>query len=259
MTWAPPFKVTACFSKSHIREEHMLAAVRERLPHLADTPPHDGVLTVAGYGPSLADTWQEIRGPLITTSGAHNYLIERGIVPYWHVDMDPRKSKLAAIMKPHPEVTYLMASVCHPFTWALLKGHKVYVWHVLFNDETPAWVARHDPTGMMLSPGSAVGLAAIAIGRCLGFRKFECHGMDCSKRNGWRHAGPHYGVKLGHEDVRWRADGRTFISDEIMFNTAAEFMHWVETEGFGEVRLHGDGLTQAMVREAKLAHARVAA
>lgn len=257
MTWTPPFAVQACFTKGNTRERQMAECVRQRLPHLGEALPHDGVLSVVGYGPSLADTWQDIKKPLITTSGAHNYLIERGVVPDWHVDMDPRKSKLAAILKPHPDVTYLMASVCHPFTWALLRGHKVYVWHVLFSDETPKWVAQHDPSGMMLAPGSAVGLAALAIGRCLGFRKFECHGLDCSKRDGERHAGPHYGLKAGHHDVEWTAGGRSFVSDQIMINTAAEFMHWVKTDGFGEVRLHGDGLTQAMVRDASLPNATV--
>lgn len=53
-------------------------------------------IAIVCYGPSLNDTWEEIKNfkYIITCSGSHKFLIERGIIPTWHVDVDPRPHKV---------------------------------------------------------------------------------------------------------------------------------------------------------------------
>jgi hypothetical protein len=50
----------------------------------------------------------------MTCSGAHKFLIDRGIVPTHHIDVDPRPHKVHLIGKPDERVEYLIASTCHP-------------------------------------------------------------------------------------------------------------------------------------------------
>src|SRR4051812_16025100 len=51
------------------------------------------------YGPSLNDTWEQVKSfrYVLSCSGAHQFLIERSIIPTWHIDVDPRKHKMALI------------------------------------------------------------------------------------------------------------------------------------------------------------------
>src|SRR5687767_8588182 len=67
---------------------------------------------IVGYGPSLRDTWEQLRGfeTLITCSGSHKFLLERGIVPTYHVEVDPRDHKIGLLGEADPRVTYLPAS-----------------------------------------------------------------------------------------------------------------------------------------------------
>jgi len=61
---------------------------------------NDKWASIVCYGPSLADTWKVIKRPIVTVSGAHDYLVDRGIVPDFHVDCDPRAHKARMLKKP---------------------------------------------------------------------------------------------------------------------------------------------------------------
>src|SRR4051812_32510309 len=66
----------------------------------------EGPVAIVGFGPSLQDTWPQISGfpKIITCSGSHKFLIERCIIPNWHVEVDPRKHKIELLGQPHPDV-----------------------------------------------------------------------------------------------------------------------------------------------------------
>ena len=146
------------------------------------------------YGPSLLDTWKVIKRPIVTVSGAHDFLVERGVIPDFHVDCDPREHKVKMLKMPQKETTYLMATVCHPSWWEALKGQNIKLWHLINgNDmETVSWVAKNHPEGMksMIGGGSTVGMRAMNVMAVLGFRRFNFHGMDCSYTT-QRNAGEH--------------------------------------------------------------------
>jgi len=92
----------------------------------------DDRIAVVCYGPSLEETWPQLRefDKIITVSGAHKFLIDRGIIPTWHAEVDPRPHKADLIGQPHKEVEYLAASVCHSAVFDLLEGHNVKLWHI---------------------------------------------------------------------------------------------------------------------------------
>jgi hypothetical protein len=216
-------------------------------PRLGQRKIEDGdAVSIACYGPSLADTWHTMTRPIISVSGALHYLVERGVIPDYHVDMDPRPHKVAHIDPPVDGVHYIMASVCHPRTWEVLKGQKVSLVHVYSNAGTHDWIATNDRGQLMLRPGSTVGMCAIHIGGMLGYRHFEIHGMDGNLVDGRRHAGPHFGHAQG--GLTWQAGHKVYQTSKIMSNACAEVINTFRTYPIFGV-FHGDGLQQALVDE----------
>jgi uncharacterized Rossmann fold enzyme len=211
---------------------------------------------IACYGPSLADTFPLIamaqaRGAVvITTSGAHDFLIERGIVPDYHVEVDPRPHK-AAMLTPDPRVEYLIASMASPEVIAKIKavGASVRLWHSAV-DEIPVETLHDlvpDPDPLMVGGGSTVGLRACSLMYGLGFRDIEVHGMDCSYADdGTTHAGMHTGKP--QERIAIICGGQSFQSSWQLVAAARDFATMVVRIDGVTWRLAGDGLLQFMCR-----------
>ena len=208
----------------------------------------DGLLSIVCYGPSLADTWRAIKRPMLTVSGAHDFLVERGVVPDFHMDCDPREHKAALVQRLHKDVRYLMATVCHPSFWERLAGHHVELWHLHNGPETDEWLAKHDPGANRIGGGTTAGMRALEIGSMLGYRRFEIHGMDCSFRGATRHAGRHDGKKQNAIEVQ--CGGRNFTSSVQMVEAAREILVFISNYD-AEMHFHGDGLQQTMIRAFK--------
>jgi len=258
-----PYALTAAVKtdERYVQMQHAIDVANQRgYPRLEQVPiTEDRVLTVACYGPSLAETYQEMRHPILSMSGATRFLADHGIIPDFHADMDPRAYKAKHLNPPIDGVRYLMASVCPPQTWETLKDHPITLWHTYSGADskgidTYTWVAEHDPNQLVVHGGSTIGLTALHIGGVLGYRHFEIHGMDGNRReDGIRHAGPHYG-KPQNDPITWNAEGRRYHTSQIMANAVAETINTVKRFPMFCV-FHGDGLTQALIREANLPNA----
>lgn len=251
-----PYQLTAAVSVEK-RRQNMLAAIARNLPRLQDVPIDDArTLNIACYGPSLRETWQQLRHPILSMSGATRFLAERGVVADYHVDMDPRAHKINNISPPVPGVTYLIGSVCDPSYFEALKDEKVILWHPVSSteDDDLRWLAQADPGQLLVGTGSNVGLGAMHIGGLLGFRHFEIHGMDGSfGEDGVRHAGVHAG-KVQNADQTWNAGGKVYRTSKIMANGVAETINAARLYPIFCV-FHGEGLTQALIREENLPNA----
>ena len=207
--------------------------------------------SIVCYGPSLADTWKLIKRPIVTVSGAHDYLVKRGIVPDFHVDCDPREHKARMLQNPQDKTTYLMATVCHPKYWEVLKGRKVRLWHLINGDdlETVAWVMQNHPEGAnsMIGGGSSVGQRAMNVMAALGYRRFNIHGMDCSFTTD-RHAGAHLGKEQAK--IMVKAGNRVFQTTRQMLQAAIEMEQFITTQD-AEIAFFGDGLMQETALQLK--------
>lgn len=232
---------------------------------------HDGRDVIVGTGPSLKETWHGIAverkafgATVISTSGAHDFLIERGIVPDIHIEVDPREYKAFHTRNPHPDVKYWIASSCHPTMIDQLKDFDLSLFHT-FNDQGElALIAADgpDPGGLMVCGGGTAGCRAINLRFCTGTRWFSCYGMDCSFEGDKRHAVEHNGKEQPRMMVR--AGDRWFGSSPAMMATARGFLGnlallhrvaeandepYIENTGQRvELILHGDGLLQHMAR-----------
>ena len=202
-------------------------------------------MSIVCYGPSLRDTWKHIKRPILTVSGAHDFLIGRGVVPDFHVDCDPRDHKVK-MLHPAKAVKYRMATCCHPSLWEKLKGYDVELWHLHNDIHTEEWVRANDPGANMLGGGSTAGMRALEVASMLGYRRFEVHGMDSSYESSEvRHAGAHLGKQQNVVEVN--VDGKWFKSSPQMVEAAKEVITFIQNYDC-ELRFHGTGLVQSMVK-----------
>ena len=239
------------------RGQHMKEALSHGYPLLRQTPFHDGHISIACYGPSLKDTWSGLERPILSVSGAHDFLIERGVVPDFHIDCDPREYKAEFVKNAHPDVHYLMASCCHPKTWEYLQGRKVSLWHLYNGQETTRWLSSNRPDKDTVPPsetphvaicgGSTIGLRAIELAGFMGYKNIALHGMDSSFAGDVRHAGVHHGEK--QKPVRVRVGDEWFQSSPQMIEAARETINVIGRYAPVGVRFtfYGNGMLQAMV------------
>lgn len=265
-----PYELTAAVAVDE-RNAQMLRAIQvanERgWPRLEQQTVADSFarLSIACYGPSLLETWQDLQHPILSMSGATKFLADHGVIADYHVDMDPRLATAQHIAPAVDGVHYILASVCHPDVWEIVKHQRVTLWHTYSGVDsegldTYGFVAKHDrPGALVLRGGSTIGLTALHLGGVLGYRHFEIFGMDGnysgdpSSPATIRHAGVHHGNKQKRPKT-WNAEGRTYHTNEIMANAVAETINTITRFPIFCV-FHGDGLTQALVREANVPNA----
>lgn len=242
-----PFPMAACLTEDK-RHRYILTSLTYGFPKLERKPIGEGSLSLVAYGPSLKDTWETITRPMMTMSGAHDFLIERGVVPDYHCDVDPRPHK-TWMLTPHKDVHYLMGTVCNPAMWVKLKDFNVTTWHCINGPDTPRFLAKFDPNTLMLSGWSCIGLTAIHLGGVMGFDHFEIHGMDGSWSDGERTAGQHLGVV--HGQIEQELSGRKFLVSRMMLNANTELQYILQNYPVFCV-FHGDGYNQHWVRNQDL-------
>ena len=187
----------------------------------------------------------------VSVSGAHDYLRERGIIPKYHIECDPRKHKGDMLTKLHRETEYMMASCCHPEVVKKLvdRGKKVTLWHLDNGKGSKEHIEGMEPGAFLVSGGGCVGLRAVPLLMAMGYRRFIVHGMDFSYREGKTHAGGHTGKKT--EQVEVDCGGKKFITAPVLLTYLHNFDMMRNLIGNPEADpikiemvIRGDGLLQ---------------
>jgi uncharacterized Rossmann fold enzyme len=230
-----------------LRDEQIRANSARITARISGTPePRPEPVAVVGYGPSLNDTWEQIKGyeHVITCSGAHKFLVDRGIKPTHHVEVDPREHKVTLIGQPQEGTQYLLASACHPKLLKHLEGYDVRLWHV-FDPSDEGW--RQLPPGeWAIMGGCDVGLRAIAIAGFLGFRDVHVFGLDGSAREA-RHADAHPNGGTKFAPVEY--GGKTYQTTPAMLEAARQLWHELDQLPKVKATFYGEGLIQAMAKD----------
>ena len=146
---------------------------------------HQGVVSVVGSGPSINETYKELEGDVIAINGAIGFLLDKGIVPKWAMLWDAAQI-VERFAVPHPDITYLVASRCHPKVFERLKDCKVVVWHAagdlniaeLMN--RPDVIAKQPCEEPLINGGSAGVTRAIFVATTLGYKDIRIFGGDSS-------------------------------------------------------------------------------
>lgn len=203
-------------------------------------------VAIACFGPSLNDTWEELKNfkYIISCSGSHKFLVDRGIIPTWHVEVDPRAHKTKLIGTPHKDVEYLIASTCHPAVFDLLEGFNVKLWHV-FDNQVDA--IRTLPTGeWAITGGSNVGLRCLTIARFLGFVDLHIFGMDGCEGVSGKHAAEHPNQPKDRHPCVY--DGVTYFTTPGLLECARQTWHELDQLPDATAKFYGQGLVQAMAK-----------
>lgn len=200
-------KVRACFlragggriGRSEVRRRAGCAMSRD-LPTFMDCPPAAKTWAIVGGGPSIADGVASLRAlkrsgaQIISVNKSHDWLLDRGIVPWGHILLDPKEWVARYVARPRSDVRYFVASQCHESTFDALTGYPVFLWHAGqdFDDgpEPNSYLRAmwpHRP--WFVVPGATtVGLRAIHLGHAMGADRFHLFGLDSSRCGGRMHA-----------------------------------------------------------------------
>lgn len=248
LDWREKQKVEYCIPM-WLRDQQIAAAIARPIPRIE--PVHelrDDPIALACYGPSLQDTWEQIRGFrwVMSCSGAHKFLVERGIVPTWHVEVDPRAHKIDLVGRPTSETEYLISSTCHPsyFDHLIGGGGHVRLWHVFDSADDAHRTLPHGEWA--LTGGCSVGLRTMTIARFLGFRSQHIFGMDGCAKESASHAAGHPKAITKYATCEY--EGKTYRTTPSMLETARQTFHELNQMPDVEATFYGDGLVQAMAK-----------
>lgn len=209
----------------------------------------DDPIAIVCYGPSLNDTWEKVKDfkYVMTCSGSHRFLIDRGIVPNWHVEVDPRPHKIKLLGQPHKDVEYLVASACSPEYVDHLKDFNIKLWHVFDAQEDGL---RQLPMGeWSLTGGCDVGLRAMVIAYFFGFRDIHVFAMDGSEGKSGKHAAAH--PNQPKKSFPCDYNGTTYLTTPGMLEAARSIPHELDQMPEAKVTFYGEGLSQAIARDYK--------
>jgi uncharacterized Rossmann fold enzyme len=201
---------------------HVAANKRADVPAVESVKAHGRPLIICAGGPSLADSLPSIQlertrtgADLWALNGAHDYLIDRGIVPSHMVMLDSRLECVDAFLRyPLSSCEYLIATQCHPFAFERLAHYRLRRWTGWY------WGVEDD---VIIGGGATVGLKSIALAATMGYRHIRLFGYDSSYRNGEHHA---YPQPLNEHDLRVDVVlyGRKFTCARWMAKQVVEFL-----------------------------------
>lgn len=229
--------------------------LKRGLPQFKVEQPHERAAAIVGGGPSLEESLDELRAmkssgaDIYALNGAHDYLLDNGIRPDFHVLLDSRPANISFVQRPQQGIKYLVAAQCHPDIFDALAGHDVVQW-VAWIPGADALAQEFDQNMQFVGGGNTVGLKALTLCAFSGYRDLHLFGYDSSYRDGENHA---YKQPLndGESTMSVMVGGRVFHCARWMGRQAYLFQHHLrELSAMGvNVSVYGDGLIPWMVRQ----------
>jgi hypothetical protein len=210
-----------------------------------------------GAGPSVTKDLNDIAilrksdtGMVMSVNGAHNWLIENGIIPSIHVLFEHDLETIATSLggPPHKDVVYYVCSQCSPNIFKELEGYNKVLWHAFCPPQGyQQAIAKYFPGEFMVSGGFATFFRSLTIATILGFRDFDLFGLDSS----FEDSSHIDGYAMADKEQKVSVWGRDKTTGEIKkFTTqgglafqANEFIQFCTINQPGlRMRVHGDGL-----------------
>lgn len=243
----PPLTIVpAC--PADYRIANIRASTELGLPIAAQEDFHTRTAVIVAYGPSLLDTWEELKVPfdvpadIFTVSGAHSFLVQRGIRPYAHTDIDPRPHKAEMLTDICPTTRFYLGSRCHMAMFDRLKGYDIRMYHTGRQEQEMHAIREIYPGAKIISPAAMIGMQCVNLCFFLGYRKFILYGMDCCLLGDAHHAGFHPNPDT--QTLQVEVAGRDFITTYSMICSMVDFFNIAIDHPVGTFKLRGDGMLQ---------------
>lgn len=219
------------------------------LPSAELAQAHDYKMVVVARAPSVLGYIDQIiraqneGAAVFAVNDAHDWLIENGCIPNGFIVFEVNAYEPLKGLKKNPEVTYFIASHCHPENFRMLEGCERVVWHS--NNDWPGTeeeISKFGEGSFIVGGGSTTMMRNLSLGMVLGFRKFDLYGVDSS------YTDKSHGIGKSSTDteitvIASGCDGfKAFRTLPYLARQADEFRRWCEAFPQADVRVFGDGL-----------------
>jgi hypothetical protein len=247
-----------CVATSEERYAHCEAAIKSGFPvicGLGNIIITDRPCVIVGSGLSAVPLLEEIRErqaqghEIVAIKGAHDWLIENGIIPRAAVAMDPQRARAKCFKRRTKGVMYLLASQMHPATWDYMRGYQALIWHSRIGveqEKREGWADR-----VIFPCCTTSGHSAMALLYVLGRRNFELYGFDSSFAPGQPLKINVKRTPAEKATVAVCVGARQFLTTAAMASQAAEIQPLFQRLPEVKVTAHGDGYYQALLAEGK--------
>ena len=259
------------FQDSHVNvaDEQLLANIRANIRRghgqVLPVRPHGGRIAIVGGGPTLAETFDELRTlyfegvKVCTVNGAYHWLLERNIRPNCQVVVDARDFNARFVMPDVPQCRYFLSSQCSPAMFDNVAGREfVGVYHDGSDERVREILDAYYLKHWNATPGgTTVGTRAIALMRMLGYTRLDLFGFDSCWLEGKHHA---YEQTENDKDKRYRVEVAPLDKPELKqrfycapwhIKQAEDFIAFVRGHGHEFVlNVHGRGLLAFLLQSA---------
>lgn len=210
-------------------------------------PLHDGVISIVGSGPSLIDHYHKVTGDILACNAAHDFLISKGVIPKYGMifDADPVCVKF---MTPREDVTYLLASRCHPSLFEHFKGFHVVVWHAMGDGEVVGEsLQKHGAWEPIINGGGAAVTMSMGLAMAMGYGTQHLFGGDGSCRGDQTHIKPSL---VPEKTMEIFCADKWFTTTPWLANSAEDFkiLGPAFRDAGVKIVFHGDGLIPHIAR-----------
>ncbi len=175
--------MTSCITSQEMHTNFFATLERGFTPINEHLGAYSGACSIVGSGPSIKETHKELKGDVIAINSAISYLLDQGIVPKFGVLWDGTEI-VKKFARPHPDITYLVASRCHPKVFENLKGCKVIVWHAAGDHDIVDVIQRPEVfeklkiAQPLICGGSAGVTRTLYLASVLGYADIHLFGAD---------------------------------------------------------------------------------
>lgn len=198
-------------------------------------------VALVAYGPTLNKFGKYLDKfkTIISMSGSHKILVDRDIIPTYHVDVDFRERKAVHTKESHPDVEYLFGSIVHKAMLDNVEGKRCKLWHV-------ALKGIEYPEGELVLEGYwDVGQEAILVAKALGYRNLHLFGYDYAfdVDSGVTHAGFHNSVPQSR--IFARVGEKLFQTSDSLARGVLTFTKLMTDNSDLNLTIYSDGLLSA--------------
>jgi hypothetical protein len=237
-------------------------SIRLGYPQVKPQPVQPARVCLVGGGPSLEHTVDELRqlyfegAKIVTVNGSYQWCIERNFFPSAQIVLDARASNARFVDPAVPRCQYIIASQCHPDTWATVQGRdNVWIWHAAGPDSVhkPLLDAYYLGNWTQSPGGTTVIMRALTLLRVLGYVRMDLFGVDSCVMGGKHHA---YAQPENDGDAIHPFTLAPPDRPELARTFLCTAWHAKQLECFLQtIRLYGDSLLLNVNGDGLLAHA----
>jgi hypothetical protein len=248
----------AMATQQEILENVAINALRHDIPNLEPNEYTPKIMVYVGGGPTLKQFLPEIKAKcedgrydVYTSNKTAAYLVENGVIPNYHIIIDPQESKVRDLDY-EADVPLILGLQCHPALFEKAGGKKVKKFLATsvmdYEGRSDLSIAteacRPGDKMLCISGGSMTGTRMLFLAPALGHRTLEYYGFD-------GHVDLHdgkveyyaYFKNRGEAIIETTAgNGRVFSTTMTFLKQAEELADLLDIMPGLDVTIHGDSL-----------------